>query len=249
MQKVNISDRDRENDQFYRYKRDRVEVVYEARQGGQTRLANIDNICSQLRASKPVVIKYIQTALATSAIVHDTIRGNITIAQLETILKRYTSKHVLCPQAECRLPEWRNQKCEACGFSHRQEEKQQQSTNKEEEEVDLHNLSEEDYESLVLKGKIYIVSLYDDELLAMRKNSKLRKPNEEECEIYKDYCKFVAQIVLFLHGLYDFRDQLISDKKPLDVVEKLIDEAWCEELTKKDLKSLRNRAIELENCK
>ena len=99
-------------DNFYRYKRDLIQVVYENKNGVQTRMVNIDLISRQLKIPRDDIPKAIKRKLGVS-INKDTIPGRIEVSQLESVLNVLIEDKVLCKK--CRLPELSDDTCNACG--------------------------------------------------------------------------------------------------------------------------------------
>jgi translation initiation factor 2 beta subunit (eIF-2beta)/eIF-5 len=111
--KVNIG---RDNsDSHYRYKRNMVEIKVENKNGGQTRITNLDTICSQIKSGKDEIVKFIQKALSVP-IKDDTLRGEIDASKIEVTINLYIDKYILCPSKNCKLPEYHNGVCKACGY-------------------------------------------------------------------------------------------------------------------------------------
>jgi len=101
-------------DPFYRYQRDILQVVYESKNGGQTRLINIDSVSRQIKVPREELPKLFKKKLGVS-INKDTIIGKIEVSQLEKILNTFIENKVICKK--CRLPELTKDSCNACGVS------------------------------------------------------------------------------------------------------------------------------------
>ena len=102
-----------ENDLFYRYKRDKITILKENKNGGQTKLVNIDDICKQLNVSVKDLTKYIQKNLAVSNIKNSIIQAQVDVDRIETIINKFVAEFVLCKN--CRLPELQENVCKSCG--------------------------------------------------------------------------------------------------------------------------------------
>ena len=91
------------HDTTYRYKRQIIQTILESKNGGQTRMMNLDKICEDLSTPKDKLSKFIQKELAVSSIKNDTIRANIEATKIETAINKYIISFVLCNK--CKLPE------------------------------------------------------------------------------------------------------------------------------------------------
>lgn len=102
-------------DEFYRYKRDTIQVKYEQKNGGLTHMINLEVICKQIKVDCPDMCKYIQKKLGVAKIHNNTAQGRLIPNEIERIIDRYIDHHVLC--AKCKLPEWdqKQKVCHACG--------------------------------------------------------------------------------------------------------------------------------------
>jgi len=234
------------NDQFYRYKRDQIELTFEARNGGQTKLSNIDKVCTQLHATKKLLVKYIQSQLATSTILNDTIRGNVKVERIEEIIVKYTEKTILCPSSTCRLPEWNGEKCSACGHPNKtntrtivfegkdvivqDQVKQVVITPSNMDESDINKMDSNEYEIIRIDKKYYVVCLYayndSDDLYGVLQAGHIKKPSSDEIKEYGKYKKIQSDTNKLLHNLYDFRDSVKSKGKDTDSIDLLIDSLW-----------------------
>lgn len=112
------------NDPFYRYKRDKIEIVYK---GNETHILNLHKIARQLCCSPIKDEKYIQSLykallrkikkLGTSVkeIENVTVvKGKIEKSILEDLLNNFIKKYILCPK--CSSPEFNTKICSACGY-------------------------------------------------------------------------------------------------------------------------------------
>jgi translation initiation factor 2 beta subunit (eIF-2beta)/eIF-5 len=107
-------------DPFYRYKRNKLEIVIKNKNGGQTSLENIDQIASQLHVSTSELTKAIAKGTGCG-INKNVISGIIDIDKLEIILEKFIRANVLC--SNCNLPELGIRdgfkSCNACGFQYK----------------------------------------------------------------------------------------------------------------------------------
>ena len=113
-QLINIGGDFNKGDDFYRYKRNIVEVIWENINGIQTRIKNLELIAKQLGIPPELLTKYLQKKIGAS-ITGNTIKGKIEVDTIEKHFEQYIKNYVLCPK--CRLPEWTGKLCKACGFS------------------------------------------------------------------------------------------------------------------------------------
>jgi translation initiation factor 2 beta subunit (eIF-2beta)/eIF-5 len=120
--KVNIPKSNQ--DPFFRYKRDEIEIRIINTNGGNTELINIKNISSQLNENIELIIKFIKKKINTNIIKKDEkyICNNIISKEnIETYIEEYIKKFILC--AICANPEFTKQEeknkeiriCKACG--------------------------------------------------------------------------------------------------------------------------------------
>src|ERR1700721_1705256 len=80
--KINIGLVSTQSDEFYRYKRDIIDIKITSKNEGQTHLQNLDIICQQLHTEQDDLVKYLQKSLSTP-ITNCIIRGKITTEQIE----------------------------------------------------------------------------------------------------------------------------------------------------------------------
>jgi translation initiation factor 2 beta subunit (eIF-2beta)/eIF-5 len=104
------------NDSFYRYKRSLIEVKTLSKQGGLTQITNMDEILKQLQMPKEFSTAFYKQIKkkGNNMISPGVFRGDIPVKTFEDILEYMIDKYVLCPR--CRLPEWRGESCNACGY-------------------------------------------------------------------------------------------------------------------------------------
>jgi translation initiation factor 2 beta subunit (eIF-2beta)/eIF-5 len=126
MSEVNIGGS--EKDLFYRYKRDKILLIYE-KNCTQSRLLNIHRIAKQLELPfltkgklLEALLKRIKKTIGVALIVECTIKkpsvlikAKVEPEKIEEIINLFIDKHVLCEK--CRLPEWNGIRCNACGYS------------------------------------------------------------------------------------------------------------------------------------
>ena len=120
------------NDIFYRYKRDQIDIVNSNKNNGTSTLTNLDLISKQLCAKitsrenrttisntiTHAILKRIKRKLGVSITTQNdqfVINGNILSESIEEIINDFVVKYILCPK--CRLPEWGEGCCSACGFT------------------------------------------------------------------------------------------------------------------------------------
>ena len=113
-QLINIGGDFNKGDDFYRYKRNIVEIIWENINGIQTRIKNLEVIAKQLGIQSEILTKYLQKKIGAN-ITGNTIKGKIDVDTIEKHFEQYIKNYVLCPK--CRLPEWTGKLCKACGFS------------------------------------------------------------------------------------------------------------------------------------
>lgn len=116
---VNIATKDKQNDQYYRYKRDRIQVSYKNFNGQVTEITNVPTLAKQLHVTtddlERGLTKAIKKKMALSTCKPLTFPGRLDPAALDDVLQAMIEKHILCPR--CRLPEWDKQVCKSCGYS------------------------------------------------------------------------------------------------------------------------------------
>lgn len=275
MSKVNIGVSSCENDQFYRYKRDQIEIVHESKYGGQSKIINIDQICSQLHTDKEDLTKFIQTSLATTKIVNDTIRGIISVEDMEVVVKKYTVKYILCKK--CGLPELKDERCNSCGQNITEKVEKKGNSRSEpvgrSSSVSKVEAEEDTYEQVPIKGKIFCLDNYNGKLIGV-KNAKVTKaevtndevkkklehtpivaPSDEDKKHYDNYNKLMEKYCKLLNQLYNFRDHILeSGNKDVTDLDTLINKCWnydtlpttYDGMSKEHLDQLKKEAIELE---
>lgn len=133
--KINIGLPRVQKDPNYRYKRDSIEVSYEAKTGGTTKILNLYDICLNLSKCTgdvsvlPTLTKKIISMIQKdSGTLIETVgtdknakffaRGNISAEKIEKIIVDFTLKYILCPN--CHLPEWNREICRSCGYQKNQ---------------------------------------------------------------------------------------------------------------------------------
>ena len=82
------------DDIFYRYKRDKIIISKENKNGGQIKLVNLDIICQQLHTSVKDLTKYIQKNLAISNIKNNIIQANVDAEKIENIINKYIQEYI-----------------------------------------------------------------------------------------------------------------------------------------------------------
>jgi translation initiation factor 2 beta subunit (eIF-2beta)/eIF-5 len=103
MTKINVSGLTEITDIFYRYKMDKITVVYEK---NKTVLLNIEQIAKDLNRDVGQIIKFLKKSIGSNI---NNKKGKIIIAkvvtcdELQNYLKTYIEYCVICP--ECHLPE------------------------------------------------------------------------------------------------------------------------------------------------
>lgn len=103
LKKKNICPTD---DLFNRYKRDILQVVYEKKHGGQTRITNLNTIAAQLHTDFQKQLKM--------PVKNATLRGKIEVDKLKMLLEKFIGCFILCQN--CGLPELGEKGvCRACG--------------------------------------------------------------------------------------------------------------------------------------
>jgi len=106
-----------QDDLFARYKRDIIQIQVQAKNGGQTKLLNLDTISKQIKLDKSVIVKNMQKSLGVKIRPDDTTNAKLTVDQLEDELDKIIAKRVLCKT--CGLPELDRDNCKACGSKHK----------------------------------------------------------------------------------------------------------------------------------
>jgi translation initiation factor 2 beta subunit (eIF-2beta)/eIF-5 len=113
-------------DTFFRYKRDEIEIKVLNTNGGNTELSNIKTISEQLGDDIELIIKYIKKKINTNITKKNNtyiINKIITKNEIEDILEEYIELFILCKS--CLNPEFSKTKtkkeeiriCKACGTS------------------------------------------------------------------------------------------------------------------------------------
>lgn len=116
---VNIAERHRLNEPGYRYKREIIRVTCHKKKGTTTTVTNSTAICKQLQCDYENFCKALTTKVkkkyGLSCVGELVFSGKIEAEKIDDILQGMIEKSVLCPQ--CRLPEWDNRRCKACGYN------------------------------------------------------------------------------------------------------------------------------------
>jgi translation initiation factor 2 beta subunit (eIF-2beta)/eIF-5 len=108
------------NDEFYRYKRNKIEIE---KQKGCTVLSNLGLIIQQIDSKG--IIKFLQQSLGNAIIDlmikgKYLIKGDYSVDQIEKYIEKYIKIYVLCPK--CLIPEWDGKNCRACGNINQEKE-------------------------------------------------------------------------------------------------------------------------------
>jgi len=108
-------------DATYRYKRDRLVIEKISRTSAIYRISNIDKICKQLHAPDGFKLDFYKRIKKNGMpqVKTDTFKGMLTVADLENMLIKLIAQRILCPN--CRLPEWDERSCRACGLVRQRE--------------------------------------------------------------------------------------------------------------------------------
>jgi len=116
---LNIADRARLQEPGYRYRRDQLTVVHEKFKGTVTRIVNLDVVARQLRVPLEGLavrlVKRVKTHLGLSTCKPLTFPGHHEAECFDDHLQVLIETLILCPK--CRLPEWNNRTCDACGYA------------------------------------------------------------------------------------------------------------------------------------
>jgi translation initiation factor 2 beta subunit (eIF-2beta)/eIF-5 len=104
-------------DQYYRYKRDKIKVLYLTKNSGTTSILNMPNICTQLKVPDAFCDAFYKKVKKTgkSMIKPGVFKGTIDVLEFETILETMIKKYIIC--SNCELPELVGNTCNACGHS------------------------------------------------------------------------------------------------------------------------------------
>ncbi len=113
MSQVNISAKDKLDDPFYRYKRDRVLISTSERFGGLTTIENWSTLCKQLKIQPQQLQKFFSKEWGCQVDVNGKIKKKLLRDNIETSLQKFTEQFLLCPT--CKLPELLNSHCQSCG--------------------------------------------------------------------------------------------------------------------------------------
>lgn len=103
------------SDQFYRYKRSSVEVTYKNTGNGQTVIDNINKISHELETKPENLIRYLKKQFNVSFDRDGVIHAKLDKEKIETEIDKYIDLYVLCPR--CKLPEYHDKHCNACGYT------------------------------------------------------------------------------------------------------------------------------------
>ena len=117
------------NDQYYRYKRPIIDLEIAGKGNGKfTIINNIDNISEELNHPSYIILKYIGSLLGCSSNnKNNTIKGHYNQSQIEKCISSYVDNFVLC--SNCKKPEikLRNEgkkkkikifiNCSTCGYN------------------------------------------------------------------------------------------------------------------------------------
>lgn len=100
-------------DPFYRYKRDFVRVEQTCKNGGRTRIVNINSIAHDIFRDSSIIRKYFQKKLNRSISKDFTITGYLSANELDNLIDNLVQEIVLCKV--CNNPETDKGVCAACG--------------------------------------------------------------------------------------------------------------------------------------
>jgi translation initiation factor 2 beta subunit (eIF-2beta)/eIF-5 len=113
---INIGGLD--GDKYYRYKRNKIRIKHIRKNGGRTQIINMPDILKQLDVPTEFSDAYYKKVQKKKGVTH---LGNgifqgthLTVDILEKILVEMINKYLVCPK--CCLPEWKKDKCAACGY-------------------------------------------------------------------------------------------------------------------------------------
>lgn len=100
-----------QKDPFYRYQRDMLEV--RALKNNITEVINLDRVAAHLHTEPAKILRFLASAVGTSALSNGKLRGAFDRSTLEHHLEHFVRAHILC--ARCGLPELGKRKCDVCG--------------------------------------------------------------------------------------------------------------------------------------
>lgn len=103
MSKINICGLDDNNDPFYRYKMEKVNIVV---QKNKSNIMNLHIIANEIYRDVNLLVNYYKKKFNTSVIFKNnilTVSGIITTNEFEEALREFIEYYVLCPV--CRLPQ------------------------------------------------------------------------------------------------------------------------------------------------
>lgn len=130
------------NDANYRYKRNVIEISYvkAGGSGGCTQITNLVSVWKQLKLGgrvgkefESIFFKSIKEKKGTGIIGKNLLKGKVSSADIEAILEKLITKHLICKK--CGLPELNleDKKCRACGDSSAPTNRQPQQEEKQTE--------------------------------------------------------------------------------------------------------------------
>lgn len=104
------------HDEHHRYMRDEVEITYLRKKGVQTKITNLSSIIKDLNITPEEIVIILKKGLNTS-VKGDILNGHFDVSTIETVLKKFTNKHILCPK--CKKPELtkKRDKCKSCSYT------------------------------------------------------------------------------------------------------------------------------------
>lgn len=104
-----------DDDPFYRYKRDTIQLKYDNSNGITTHLINLETISLQIKSPLDVLCRYIQKSMGLNKMNHNKIQGRLLPDQVDNNIDKFIEKYLIC--SKCSMPEWdyKNKQCKACG--------------------------------------------------------------------------------------------------------------------------------------
>ncbi len=203
-QKKNMSGN--KEDVFSRYKRDRIVIVKQKKNGIQTKMKNLNVIAKQIHAQADHICIFLQKSLNAS-IKDQIIRMDVSESVLDAWIDKYITKFCQCKK--CHLPEinTNTKTCDACGEDNTIQMDKKKKQKKKEEKHQKENRNDGPYE------------VEDKELT--QQSATLMEHVYKLISTFKECKSSVEKLNVILDTLWK-----VKTKEELKVIQTRVDQDW-----------------------